>query len=213
MLSLLKAVPGSLLKWCAKNFVQIIVRLVNMSFKKGHFPVRYKKAQVMPLLKTSGLDSSLPSNFRPISNLNTISETLERLVLIQLRLHLLTSCNFSECQSDYTTGHSTETALLEVLDSIYTAAEDRQLSVIIRFDLPAAFNTVQRDIRLHKLRDEFGVTSTAFSWLTTYIEDRKQYAKVGQQSSSTLLIASGVPQGPCWDQSCLECSRFQLVIS
>ena len=137
MLSLLKAVPGSLLKWCAKNFVQIIVRLVNMSFKKGHFPVRYKKAQVMPLLKTSGLDSSLPSNFRPISNLNTISETLERLVLIQLQPHLLNSSNFREYQSGCRTGHSTETALLEVLDGIYTATDDKQLSVIIGLDLSA----------------------------------------------------------------------------
>jgi len=43
--------------------------------------------------------------------------------------------------------------------------------------------------------DEFGVTSTALSWLTTYSENREQYVKVGQQSSSTVRLTSGVPQG------------------
>ena len=137
----LDAVPTSLLKSCADIFVPIIVLLANMPFAEGHFPVRYMKAQVMPLLEKSGLDSSLPSNFRPISNLNTISKILERLVLIQLRPHLLNSSNFSEYhQSGYRTGHSTETALLEVLDGIYTAVDDKQLSAIIGLDLSVAFD-------------------------------------------------------------------------
>ena len=191
----LDAVPITLLKSCADVFVAIIVRLANLSFTEGHSPARYKKAQVMPLLKKSGLDSSLPSNYRPISNLSTISKVLERLVLVQLRPHLLGSVNFSEYQSGYRTGHSTETALLEVLDSVYTAADDKQLSVIIGLDLSAAFDTVQHDILLNRLRVEFGVTSTALSWLTTYITNREQYVKVGQQSSSTVHLTSVVPQG------------------
>ena len=32
---------------------------------------------------------------------------------------------------------------------------------------------------LDRLRDEFGVTSNALSWLTTYIEDREQYMREG----------------------------------
>jgi len=105
----LDAVPIILLKLCADVFVPIIVRLANLS-TDGHFPSRYKKAQVMPLLKKSGLDSSLSSNYRLISNLSTISNVLERLVLVQLRPHLLGFANFREYQSGYRTGHSTETA-------------------------------------------------------------------------------------------------------
>ena len=148
-----------------------------------------------PLLKKSGLNSSLPSNYRRISNLSTKLKVLERLVLIQLRPHLFSSSNFSDYQSGHRTGHSTEMALLEVLDGVYTVADDRQLSVIIGLDLSAAFDTVQQDVLLNRLWDEFGVTSTALSWLTTYIENREQYVKVSQQSSSTVQITSGVPQG------------------
>jgi len=109
------SVPVTLLKSCANVFVPIIGRLANVSFTEGHFPARYKKAQGMPLLTKLGLDSSSPSNYRPISNLSTIWKILERLMLVQLRPHLLSSANFSEYQSGYRTGHSTETALLEVL--------------------------------------------------------------------------------------------------
>ena len=88
------------------------------SFQSGKFPACYKRAQVLPLLKKAGLDSSSPANYRPISNLPTVSKILERLVQSRLRPHLCNSDNFSEYQSAYRTGHSTETALLEVLDGV-----------------------------------------------------------------------------------------------
>jgi len=46
-------------------------------------------------------------------------------VLTRLRPHLFGSSNFSQYQSAYRTGHSTETALLEVLDGVYTEADNK----------------------------------------------------------------------------------------
>ena len=60
----------------------------------------------------------------------------------------------SQYQSAYRTGHSTETALLEVLDGVYTAADDKQISVLIGLDLSAAFDTVD-----HSLLPAFRVRS------------------------------------------------------
>jgi len=102
-------------------FAPPIARLTNLSFQSGTFPACYKRAQVLPLLKKANLDSSLPANYRPISNLSTVSKILERLVLARLRPHLLSSANFSQYQSAYRTGYSMETALLEVLNGVYTA--------------------------------------------------------------------------------------------
>ena len=62
-----------------------IGRLSNLSLQTGKFPARYKRAQVLPLLKKAGLDSSQPANYRPISNLPTVSKVLEKLVLACLR--------------------------------------------------------------------------------------------------------------------------------
>ena len=90
---------------------------------------------MLPLLKKPELESSSPVNYRPVSNLTTVSKVLKRLVLTRMRPHLLGSANFSQFQSAYRKGHSTETALLEVLDSVYTAANDKQATVLIGLDL------------------------------------------------------------------------------
>jgi len=110
----------------------------------GKFPASYKQAHVLPLLKKPGLDSSSPGNDRPISNLTTVSKVLERLALTRLHPRLLGSANFTEYQSAYRKGHSTETALLEVLDGVYTAADNKQVTVLVGLDLSAAFDTVDR---------------------------------------------------------------------
>ena len=90
--------PCSLLKSRSEVFVPAVARLANLSMQTRRFPARYKQAQVLPLLKKTGLDSSSPANYRPISNLATVSKVIERLVLTHLRPHLLHSTNFSEFQ-------------------------------------------------------------------------------------------------------------------
>jgi len=125
-----------------------IARLANLSLQTGKFPARYKRAQVLPQLKKAGLDNSQPANYKPISNLSTVSKVLERLVLARLRPHLLSSANFSQFQSAYRKGHSTETALIEVLDGVFMAADDTQVTVLIGLDLSAAFDTVDHRLLL-----------------------------------------------------------------
>ena len=75
--SKMDAILTSLLKSCADVFAPLIARLAAMSFRDGTFPSRFKTASVTPLLKKPGLDSDVPGNFRPISNLNNISKILE----------------------------------------------------------------------------------------------------------------------------------------
>jgi len=139
-------------------FTPAITRLANLSLQTGKFPVRYKRAQLLLLLKKAGLDSSQPANYRPISNQPTLSKVLERLVLARLRTHLLSSANFSQFQSAYRKGHFTETALLEVLDGVFAAADDKQVTVLIGLDLSAAFDTVDHRLLLDRLQLEFGLT-------------------------------------------------------
>jgi len=158
------------------------------------FPASYKQAQVMPLLKKAGLDSSSPDNHRPISNLTTVSKVLERLVSKRLRPHLLGSANVSEYQSAYRKGHSTETALLQVLDGVCTAADNKKVIVLIGLDLSAAFDTVDQRILLQRLQSEFNVINTSQSWLRSYLEGRTQFVKRGQHQSPVVGLGVGVPQ-------------------
>jgi len=191
----LDVIPCSLLKSCADIFASIIARLANLSFVEGRFPSRYKSALVRPLLKKPGLDRTTTANYRPISNLSTVSKILERLSQTQLRPHLIGSSNFNAFQSGYRAGHSTETALLEVMDGLYTAADNKQFTVLIGLDISAAFDTISHSRLLDRLQTEFGVTGPALSWIRSYLEDRTQFVRVGRHSSPVVRCTSGVPQG------------------
>jgi hypothetical protein len=187
--------PTPLLKSCADVFAPLIAHLMNRSFADGTFPTLFKTAQVLPLLKKPGLNRANPCNFRPISNLNTISKVMERLVMLRLRPHLQSSSNFNPLQSAYRVGYSTETAVLKMLDSFYSAVDDKKLTTLISLDISAAFDTISHATLLKRLEVEFGVEGKALRWLQSYLTDRCQFVKLGRHCSKTVTCCSGVPQG------------------
>jgi len=141
------------------------------------------------------LDAEIPSNYRPISNLNNISKILERLFLARLQPQVLSSPNFNSLQSAYRPHHSTETALLFSLDNIYQSADNSQPTLLVSLDLSAAFDTIDHSTLLSRLETSFGVSGSALSWLSTYLSNRTQTVRIGQSSSSINNLVSGVPQG------------------
>jgi len=116
-------------------------------------------------------------------------------VLARLRPNLTNSKNFSKRQSAYRQGHSTETALLDVLDSVYTAADSKEVTLLIGLDLSATFDTVCHSTLIKRLQTEFGVSETALSWIQSCLQDRTQFVKLRQRPSSVTNVEVGVPQG------------------
>jgi len=188
-------VHTSVLKACSDVFAPLISTLANLSFAEGLFPDRFKLAQVTPLLKKAGLDTSEPSNYRPISNLNTISKIIERVCLVRLLPHIAATGNFNPLQSAYRKQHSTETALLKILDDLNKVVNSRNTAVLIGLDLSAAFDTIEHDILVNRLRTVFGVSGVALDWIETYMRGRKQYVMAGGERSGLSDCNYGVPQG------------------
>jgi len=76
-------IPVFLLKSCNSVFSLILMNLANCSFSAGKFPVQFKGAQVIPLLKKPTLAENDLASYRPISNLRTMAKLLERLAQAQ----------------------------------------------------------------------------------------------------------------------------------
>ena len=133
------------------------------------------------------------SSYRPISNLTTVSKEIKRLVLARLRPHLLASPSFARLQSAYRHGHSTETALLHVMNSVYAASDEKTATVLVGLDFSAASDTI--NVLISRLESRFGVDGGASSWLRSYLRDRQQFVKLDDHSSTATQCASGVLQG------------------
>ena len=121
----LDVLPASLLRSSVSVFALILAHMANLSFAERCFTTAFKAAQMLPLLKKAGLDRDDMSSYRPITILTTASKVIERLFLNRLRPQLLDSRNFSRLQLAYRRGHSTETALLHVLNGVYAAADQK----------------------------------------------------------------------------------------
>ena len=141
------------------------------------------------------MDSDVPGNFRPISNLSNISKILERLFLRGIIDHVSSSTNFNSCQSAYRKGYSTETALTRLLNDIYCAADRRSRSLLILLDLSAAFDTLDIDTLIRRLQWTFGIDGSALDWIRSYLTDRSQFVRVGESKSGKVACEFGVPQG------------------
>jgi len=149
----------------AAVFAELIAELANCSFSNGSFHACFKHAAITPLLKKPTLDTSDPSSYSPLSNLNFISKILERLFLARFQPHILACSNFNHHQSAYRPCHSTETSLLSTLDNIYCASDIGSSTLLVSLDLSAAFDTIDHVTLINRLRTSFGITGSVLSWL------------------------------------------------
>ena len=88
-----------------------------------------------------------------------MSKILEKGVLHTLLAHLQENNLCNPFQSAYRTGHSTETALLRVVNDLPTAMDEDKISVSL--DILATFDTAEYQILLSRLETVFGIRSTA----------------------------------------------------
>jgi len=115
--------------------------------------------------------------------------------LARLSPHVSSTGNSSPFQSAYQKLHSTETALLKILDDLYRIVDSTNAAVLIGLDLSAAFDTIDHCVLIDRLRETFGVSGVALRWLQSYLADRTQCVKVGSEQSPTSTVTVGVPQG------------------
>ena len=107
----------------------------------------------------------IPKNFRPVSNLTYLSKLIERVVCAQISEMAEKSGNTEPLQSAYKRNHSTETALLKVKADILQAMDNQRVVCLILLDLSAAFDTVNHQLLLNRLKYRFGFGGVILDWI------------------------------------------------
>lgn len=72
----------------------------------------------------------------------------------------------------------------------------QHVSLLVLFDLSAAFDTVNHDIMIRRLKYDT-IEGNAFSCMTSYLRDRFQSVSINGGISRNVFIVHGVLQGSC----------------
>ncbi|KAI2657348.1 RNA-directed DNA polymerase from mobile element jockey [Labeo rohita] len=191
----LDTLPTSFFKSVFNCLEADLLEVVNTSLLSGTFPNSLKTAVVKPLLKKSNLDNTILSNYRPISNLPFIGKIIEKVVFNQLNNYLNSNGYLDNFQSGFRPHHSTETALVKIINDIRLNSDSCKISVLVLLDLSAAFDTVDHNILLERLENWVGLSGMALSWFRSYLEGRGYYVSIGEHKSKWTSMTCGVPQG------------------
>ena len=149
--------------------------IFNLSIATGCFPDSWKIARVAPIFKSGQPDDR--SNYRPISVLPVLARVFEKFIHNQLYDYLDRNKHLFSNQSGFRALHSVVTCLLNNTDDWYVNMDDGRYTASIFIDLKKAFDTVDHDILLAKLR-KYGVENLEHSWFTSYLSNRSNFAKL-----------------------------------
>ena len=91
--------------------------------------------------------------------------------------------------------HSTSYVTAYLSSKLYSTLDNSEKSLCVFMDLSKAFDTVNIDILIEKLK-HFGIRGIANDWFKSYLRGRKQFVQINSKSSENMCdILHGVPQG------------------
>ena len=184
--------PSFIIKKTIEYIKTPLTHIINRSLDKGIFPSQLKIAKLTPIYKKGNKKQFC--NYRPISILPIFSKVFEKIVYQQLD-HFFNSNNIINAnQFGFRNKKSTSAAIIKLTDHILKSFDEHKYTVGIFLDLAKAFDTVDHSILLRKLF-HYGIRGMPYQWLSSYLNNRKQYVNFNKISSNFLFLTHSVPQG------------------
>jgi len=125
--------------WLVKRIAVILSPVLSLMCNASQFPDSHKHAVVFPRLKKPLLDSDDLNSYWPISNLSFISKLGESVVARRFINHAECNKLFPVKQSAYRQQHSTEFAVVSVMNDIIGPLMITVVPLVL-LDLSAAFS-------------------------------------------------------------------------
>lgn len=184
-------ISGHILKNCASALSRPLSILFNKSYCSGLLPSDWKKAHVVPIHKKGRKDDV--KNYRPISLTSLVMKIFEK----SLRNRLYQHCKhfITNKQHGFLPERSCTTQMLNYTDTLALHLNEQSQTDVIYFDFAKAFDSVNHDTILHKLKFKYNVDGYLLRFLKEYLKGRQQCVTIDGEFSSYTDVQSGVPQG------------------
>lgn len=185
-------ISARFVKTFSEKLSPILVRFINHAFTTGIFPEYLKSATVIPILKNGSATNC--NNYRPISVLPCFSKIFEKVIKQRLTHFLKNNNILHDEQFGFEKFSNTTAACLNLTDFITKKSDERKFVACVFLDLRKAFDCVDHEILIAKLRN-LNFSNIELELFRTYLVNRTQRVRIDNVLSSMKLIKKGVPQG------------------
>ena len=168
-----------------------LLHIFNLSLQTGIFRDKLKIARVTPLFK--GGENYELGNYRIISVLPCLSKIVEKIMYNRLYKYLSDNSMLYKKQFGFQEGHSTEHAIVQLVDQIRNSFESKQYTLGVFVDLSKAFDTVNYKILISKL-ENYRIRGKNLLRFISYLTNRIQFIKYNNLNTSFRKIVYGVLQ-------------------
>ena len=186
-------IHGKILKNCSESLAYPLSLILKVSYNTGSLPKEWKLANVVPIHKKGGKDDI--KNYRPISLTCLVMKLFER--ILKKELLLRTSHLLDSRQHGFLNLKSCSTNMISFTDNVVLSINNtRTLSTdVVYFDFSKAFDSVNHDLILDKLKNLYSIDGRLLKFLKNYLCKREQSVVLDGVKSSLKPVLSGVPQG------------------
>ena len=101
----------------------------------------------------------------------------------------------SKHQFGFRPKYSTLAALIQMCDAWYENMDNGELIGVVFIDIRKAFDSINHNILLRKMNEQFGISNIELKLFEYYLSDREQVSFVNGAMSAPKMIVCGVPQG------------------
>ena len=184
-------IHGIILKTCANSLAQPLSILFQLIYNTGILPAEWKRANIVPVFK-KGVKENI-ENYRPISLTCISAKVMERIIYDELfnrTYHLIDSR-----QNGFLKNNSCAMNMTTLIESLSTNLLQDLPTDIIYFDFAKAFDTVNHDLILSKLKYQYSIDGRMLKFFKSYLFNRTQRVVLDNCTSDIVYVLSGVPQG------------------
>jgi hypothetical protein len=186
-------IPYTVLKRLPAFLLVVIARLYTACLIYGYFPLEWKQAVGVMLLKAKK-DGKCPSNYRPISLLSTIGKLFEKIISRRMQAHFVEIGFFNDWQRAYLRKKEASEHIYRIGEEIRLARAKGWMTSVVSLDVEKAFDSVWHDGIRYKLSG-LDLPVKLVRLLSSFLTDRSIRVKTGDKLSEAVALKAGTPQG------------------
>ncbi len=185
-------ISGRVLRACAFQLAGFFTDIFNLSLSLSVVPACFKKSTIVPIPKKNKI--TCLNDWRPVALTPIFSKCFEKLV----RDHICSvlPASLDPLQFAYRNNRSTDVAIAFTLHTALSHLQNKNTYVRMLFVdySSSAFNTIVPATLVAKLQT-LGLNRSLCSWILDFLTGRSQVVRMGNNTSSPLVLNTGAPQG------------------